>query len=89
MIRFITITTSVVLLTCLTIGMAKSNKNQNTETSNNQTAPACPYFQGTPSETVQEEIGSEYIHCKKCNTGVFLPHENNLTKCTFCGEHYE
>ncbi len=89
MIRFITITTSVVLLTCLTIGMAKSNKNQNTEISNNQTSQACPYFQGTPSETVQDEVASEYIHCKKCNTGVFLLHENNLTKCTFCGEHYE
>jgi hypothetical protein len=86
MIRFITLTVSVILLTGLSIGLAKSNKQQSSQPNNNVTTPACPYFVGQ-LETVQEtENVSEFSHCKKCDTGVYLPHENGIVKCTFCGE---
>jgi hypothetical protein len=87
MIRFITLSISVVLLTGLTLGMAKSNKQQQQpETNINNTTPACPYFVGQREEIQETEYVSEFSHCKKCDTGVFLPHENNIIKCTFCGE---
>ena len=84
MIRFITLSISVVLLTGLTIGMAKSNKQQTPE-SNNKTTPACPYFIGQVETKQESEQVSEFSHCKKCDTGVYLPHENHVVKCTFCG----
>jgi hypothetical protein len=85
MIRFITLTVSVVLLTGLSIGLAKSNKQQTSE-SNNKTTPACPYFIGQHETTQETENVSEFSHCKKCDTGVYLPHENGIVKCTFCSE---
>ena len=37
-----------------------------------------------------EEFGSggiPYIHCRKCNTGVYLPHKDSEEpRCTYCGE---
>jgi hypothetical protein len=85
MIRFITLTVSVVLLTGLSIGLAKSNKQQTSE-SNNKPTPVCPYFIGQPETTREIENVSEFSHCKKCDTGVYLPHENGIVKCTFCSE---
>lgn len=51
----------------------------------------CPVV-GTGTQNSQDfsfasnEEGRLYIHCEKCNTGVYLPHDGGVEKCTFCGE---
>lgn len=42
-----------------------------------------------PGEFGKEYVseGAKYIHCKKCDIGVFMLHENETVKtCTYCGQ---
>lgn len=48
-------------------------------------ATTCPvYVPPAYVEPVTDEVAS-YKHCVKCNTGVYLPNNENIVRCTFCG----
>jgi len=45
----------------------------------------CPATGEQKSYTASSELDLVYSHCTTCNYGVFLPHEDGVTKCTYCG----
>lgn len=45
----------------------------------------CPATGESKTYTVSFDVDLVYKHCTTCNYGVFLPHEDGATKCTYCG----
>jgi hypothetical protein len=50
----------------------------------NYSLDKCPAT-GQPSYSASIDIEAIYKHCPTCNHGVFLEHDDGITKCTFCG----
>lgn len=50
----------------------------------NTSLDKCPAT-GQPTYTATFDIDLVYKHCNTCGYGVFLDHEDGITKCTYCG----
>jgi ribosomal protein S27AE len=53
-----------------------------------ETGLKCPALipEARSGSSEESDSTSIYEHCKKCLTGVFIAHEKDDVRCTFCGE---
>jgi hypothetical protein len=65
--------------------IAKPTEIKKVEAPTNIRLEKCPAVAESNSYATTFDVDLVYKHCTTCGYGVFLSHEDGITKCTFCG----